>query len=55
MKTFNRKMRDAMRPIRNELRHTPKRVIVHEARLKEEDSWLGFVRSQKVIPLKQRK
>ena len=56
MKTLNRQLRDALRPVRSELRQTPKRVLV--ARIKEEEAneWLGFVRhNPDITPLRFKK
>lgn len=56
MKTINRQMRDAMRPVKRELRETPRRVLVAKARETEADTWLGFIgRNTDIVPLRMKK
>lgn len=56
MKTLNRQLRDAMRPVRKELRETPKRVLVAKTREAEANDWIGFIKhSNDLIPLRIKK
>ena len=56
MKTLNRQMRDALRPVRKELRETPRRVLVAKTREAEASDWIGFVlRNPDINPLRSKK
>ncbi len=56
MKTLNRQLRNALRPIKQELRHPPKRNIVARIREAEADEWIGFLgRNTDIIPLRLKK
>ena len=56
MKTLNRSMKDALRPIKNELRHPPKRTLIAKVRETEADDWIGFIgRNTDIIPLRLKK
>lgn len=56
MKTLNRQLRNALRPIKQELRQPPKRTLIARVRETEADEWIGFVgRNTDIIPLRLKK
>lgn len=56
MKTLNRQLKDALRPVRKELREIPKRVRVAQTREAEADEWIGFIgRNTDITPLRLKK
>ena len=56
MKTLNKQLRNALRPIKQELRQPPKRVLVARVKEAEADEWIGFVgRNTDIIPLRLKK
>lgn len=56
MKTLNKQLRNALRPIKQELRQPPKRNIVARVREAEADEWIGFLgRNTDIIPLRLKK
>jgi len=56
MKTINRQLKDALRPVSKELRETPRRVLVAKTREAEASDWIGFVlRNTDIIPLRHKK
>lgn len=56
MKTLNRQLRDALRPVRDHVqpKTTPRRALVARIREAEADDWIGFVNRERVIPLKHK-
>jgi len=56
VKTLNRQLKDALRPVRKELREIPKRVRVAQTREAEADEWIGFIgRNTDITPLRLKK
>jgi hypothetical protein len=56
MKTINRQMRDAMRPVKQDLRQPPRRVLVARVKEAEANEWIGFIgRNTDIVPLRMKK
>lgn len=57
MKTLNRQMRDALRPVKDHVqpKTTPRRALVARIREAEADDWIGFVRRENITPLRFKK
>jgi hypothetical protein len=56
MKTINKQLRDALRPIKQDLRQPPKRILIAKVRETEADEWIGFIgRNTNIIPLRLKK
>ena len=55
MKTLNKQMRNALRPVKAtiQLHQTPKRVLVAKVRENEADTWIGYLgRNTDIKPLR---
>lgn len=56
MKTLNKQMHNALRPIKQDLRQPPKRNIIARVREAEADEWIGFLgRNTDITPLRLKK
>ena len=56
MKTLNRQMRDALRPVKQDLRQPPKRTLIAKVRETEANEWIGFIgRNTDIVPLRLKK
>jgi hypothetical protein len=56
MKTINKQLRDALRPIKQDLRQPPKRILIAKVRETEADEWIGFIgRNTNITPLRLKK
>jgi hypothetical protein len=56
MKTINKQLRDALRPIKQDLRQPPKRILIAKVRETEADEWIGFIgRNTDIVPLRLKK
>lgn len=58
MKTLNRQLRDALRPVKDHVqpKTTPRRALVARIREAEADDWIGFVRhNPDITPLRFKK
>jgi len=56
MKTTNKQLRDALRPIKQDLRQPPKRILIAKVRETEADEWIGFIgRNTDIVPLRLKK
>jgi hypothetical protein len=56
MKTLNKQLHNALRPIKQELRQPPKRILIAKVRETEADEWIGFIgRNTDIIPLRLKK
>lgn len=56
MKNLNRQLRDAMRPVRADLRQPPKKLLIAKVRETEANEWLGFLgRNTDITPLRLKK
>ena len=56
MKPINKQLRDALRPIKQDLRQPPKRILIAKVRETEADEWIGFIgRNTDITPLRLKK
>jgi hypothetical protein len=56
MKPINKQLREALRPIKQDLRQPPKRILIAKVRETEADEWIGFIgRNTDIVPLRLKK